>query len=105
MYRPIQDLEIALLSKFVGRQFLDNTSNKDRIIESYFIQDLRLSWTLRPKKIQELSFSLLAANVFNTAYNSNGYTYGFLGGATTYRQNYFYPQAGRNFLMMMTVRI
>lgn len=105
LFRPVQDVELAFLSKYVGNQYLDNTSNEQRKIDPYFLQDIRVSWTLRPKKLSELSFSFLAANIFNAMYSSNGYTYGFLGGATTYRQNYFYPQAGRNFLVMMTVRI
>ena len=105
MIRPVPALELALLSKYVGRQYLDNTSDDNRRLDPYFTQDIRLTWTLQPKKLRELSFSLLAANVFNAAYSSNGYTYGFLGGAATYRQNYFYPQAGLNFLAMMTMRL
>ena len=37
-------------------------------------------------------------------YSSNGYTYGYFGGQTEYRQNYYYPQAGRNYMMMLALR-
>jgi iron complex outermembrane receptor protein len=104
-WKMAQPFEIAWLSKYVGEQFLDNTSNRSRKIDSYFLNDLRLTWTPTVKKLREVSLSLLAANVFNVAYESNGYTYGFLGGSTTYRQNFYYPQAGRNFLAMLTLRL
>lgn len=104
-FRGAKPIELTLLSKFVGDQFLDNTSNHDRKINSYFFNDLRITWTPNVKRLREFSLSLLAANLFGVEYESNGYTYGFLGGSTTYRQNFFYPQAGRNFLAMVTLKI
>ena len=74
------------------------------MIDPYFVQDARITWTGRTKKLIEVSASLLAANVLDAQYSSNGYTYGYLGGATTYRQNYYYPQAGRNFMAMLSLR-
>ncbi|MFM8346821.1 MAG: TonB-dependent receptor, partial [Bacteroidota bacterium] len=103
-FRLPLNLELTLLSKYVGKQYLDNTSNEQRVIDPYFVQDARITWTGQTKKLADLSISLLAANLLDARYSSNGYTYGYLGGATTYRQNYFYPQAGRNFMLMMRVR-
>jgi len=35
-------------------------------------------------------------------YESNGYTFGYFGGADfEVRENYFYPQAGTNFLVSL----
>ncbi len=103
-FRLPLNLELALLSKYVGKQYLDNTTNDKRVIDPYFVQDARITWTGRTKKLIEVSASLLAANVLDAQYSSNGYTYGYLGGATTYRQNYYYPQAGRNFMAMLSLR-
>ena len=97
--------ELSLISKYVGSQFLDNTSNTNRMIDSYFLNDLRLSWNFNFNRIKECTVSLLAANIFDVAYESNGYTYGFLGGETTFRQNFYYPQAGRNFMAMLNIRL
>jgi len=104
MFVPIKNIELGLLTKYVGNQFLDNTTNDNRRIESYFINDLRLSYTVKPSFMREISLSVLANNIFNVEYSSNGYTYGYLGGATEYRQNFYYPQAGRNYLLMLTLR-
>lgn len=104
LYSPIRGLELGLLTKYVGKQYLDNTSNENRKIEAYLINDLRISYAWHPSFMREISLSLLANNIFNEVYSSNGYTYGFLGGATEYRQNYYYPQAGRNYLAMLALR-
>lgn len=103
-YSPFKGLEAGLLTKYVGRQFLDNTTNTNRSIDAYFVNDLRLSYRIQPVFMKEIAISLLANNIFNTLYSSNGYTYGYLGGTTEYRQNFFYPQAGRNYLLMLALR-
>ncbi|MFM7488561.1 MAG: TonB-dependent receptor domain-containing protein, partial [Cytophagales bacterium] len=102
---PAKGLEFSLLSKYVGSQFLDNTSNTKRQIDAYFVNDVRLSYSLKPTFVRELSVSLLMNNVLDHEYESNGYTYGYFGGlANAYRQNYYYPQAGRSFLVMVAMR-
>jgi len=104
MYSPAEGFELGLLTKYVGKQYLDNTSNESRKIDAYLVNDLRASYSWRPSFMREISLSLLANNIFSTQYSSNGYTYGFLGGTSEYRQNYFYPQAGRNYLVMLALR-
>ena len=104
LYRPIGNIELGLLTKYVGLQYLDNTSNKGRSIDPYFINDLRLTYTLRPQGMREISVSILANNIFDVRYSSNGYTYGYFGGGAEERQNYYYPQAGRNYLIMVALR-
>jgi iron complex outermembrane receptor protein len=104
LYRPIRNVELGLLTKYVGFQYLDNTSNKGRSIDPYLINDLRLTYTLKPQGMREISVSILANNIFDVKYSSNGYTYGYYGGGTEERQNYYYPQAGKNYLMMVALR-
>jgi iron complex outermembrane recepter protein len=104
-YRLMRGLEIGWLSKYVGRQFLDNTSQTNRQLQAYFANDLRVSYALQPSWMREISISLLVNNLLNEAYESNGFTYGYFGGAgNEYRQNFFYPQAGRNLLFMIGLR-
>ncbi len=102
--KPIRTFELALLSKYVGDQFLDNTSNENRKISAYFINDIRLSYNPAIRGLKEVSLSALINNVFDVAYESNGYTYGYQGGGETIRQNYYYPQAGRNYMVMLSMK-
>jgi iron complex outermembrane receptor protein len=104
-YFPVQHLELSWLAKYVGKQYLDNTSHDARSIDAYVTNDIRVSYTLQPSFMKEISLSFLANNILNELYESNGYTYGYLGGGDEYRENFYYPQAGRNFMMMLTLKL
>jgi len=104
-YSPVSNVEVTWLMKYVGPQFLDNTANKNRSIEEYLINDIRFGYTLRPTFMKEIAISFLLNNILNQKYESNGYTWGYLGGGVEYRENYYFPQAGPNFLAMLTLKI
>ncbi len=98
-YEPADGFSMSLLSKYVGDQFLDNTQNENRKIDAFFVNDVRINYVFKTKAIKEVSLNLLVNNVFNTEYESNGYTFGYFGGRDfEVRENYLYPQAGTNFL-------
>lgn len=93
-----------LLSKYVGKQYLDNTSNENRIIESYFINDINLSYNFAAFGMQNIGINLLINNILNVEYLSNGYTWGYMWDGSLYQQNNYYPQAGINFLAGVNLR-
>lgn len=103
-YTPFPGAEMVWMSKYVGRQFLDNTGQAARQLDAFFAQDIRLGYSWQPRGMREINISLLANNIFSARYESNGYTWGYLAGAAEVRQNYFYPQAGRNFMVMVALR-
>lgn len=91
------------LSKYIGAQFLDNTSNDDRAIDAYFVNDLNFSYLFRLKAL-DVQWNLLINNVLDTEYESNGYTWGFMLDGSLYQQNNYYPQAGINFLTGVSIQ-
>ena len=104
-FTPFSMFEVSLLTKYVGQQFLDNTSNDERAIDAYFVNDLRFNYTVRTNVIKEIGFNLLINNIFSEMYSSNGYTFGYFGGPDfEVRENYFYPQAPRHFLFSVMLR-
>ena len=104
-WRAVRNFDVTALTKYVGTQFLDNTSNPSRKIDAYFTNDLRFSYSIRPGWMREVGISLLVNNVFDVKYASNGYTWGYFSGLSdSHRQNYYYPQAGRNFMAMVALR-
>jgi iron complex outermembrane receptor protein len=105
IFHPFSGSEIALLTKYVGKQYLDNTSNEARTLDAYLTNDVRISYTWQPQHVKAVVFSFLINNILNETYESNGYTWGYLAGSYTYRANYYYPQAGRNFMAMLSIRI
>ncbi|GAB4128898.1 MAG: TonB-dependent receptor [Raineya sp.] len=98
--KPTENVEVALLSKYVGKQYLDNTQNENRKLDAFFVNDARITYTYSPQKgLKSLQVSLLINNVFNEQYEPNGYTFSYLFGGQRVWENYYYPQAGTNFLL------
>jgi iron complex outermembrane recepter protein len=94
----------AFISKYVSRQYLDNTQNRNRSIDPYFVNDLRLGYSMNQVfGVTSLDFILQVNNLFDTMYVSNGYTFGWISGGSQHHFNYFYPQAGRNVLFKVSV--
>lgn len=103
-YSLRKNLELALLTKYVGKQYLDNTSTETRKLDAYLTNDIRLSWTIKPSWANEIGFNLLVNNVLDEKYESNGYTYGYMYGGALTQENFYFPQAGRNFLIGVNFR-
>lgn len=101
---PLRQTGISLISKYVSRQYLDNTSNKARSLDPFFVQDLRLSYTLNSKKIKELTFIGQLNNVFNNAYEPNGYTFSYIYGGQQTTENYYFPMAGINYMIGVNIK-
>jgi iron complex outermembrane receptor protein len=107
---PVKDFQISLLSKFVGEQYMANVDSEGSKLKSYFVNDFNVSYEFRPKTIfKSILVSALVNNVFNLKYVSNGFFY-------TYDDDYsnppaiktiegagYYPQAGINFLMGLSL--
>lgn len=93
-YQPWERFSLALLSKYVGKQYLDNTSNENRRLDPWFINDMRFAYRFPVKGFKELRATLLLNNIFEEKYESNGYTYGYIAGGETIRENFYFPQAG-----------
>ncbi len=103
IYEPVEGFEVAFNTKYVSDQYLDNTSSEDRKIEAYLVNDVRLSYKTSLKGFKELGINVLVNNVFNTEYSSNGYTYGYIFGDRI-QENFYYPQAGINFLAGLSLK-
>ncbi|MEQ9188195.1 MAG: TonB-dependent receptor [Cryomorphaceae bacterium] len=97
-------VEVALLTKYVGKQYLDNTQDQARSIDAYVVNDLRLSYRSSVPVLQRLELTLLINNITNALYASNGYTFSYIYGSMI-TENFYYPQAGINWLFGLKVRI
>lgn len=112
-------LTIELANKFVGDQYLDNTSNENAKLDAYFYSDLRLSLQSKPLWCQDLQVHFQLNNVFNALYSSNGWIYRFVSEGYDprpddpyvvedrpgrYNMIGYFPQATTNFLTGLTIR-
>ena len=102
---PVKNLIIELTGKYVSKQYLDNTMDETRKLNSYFINDLHLSYAIHPGKIKEITFQFTLNNFLNREYISNGYSYsGYISGKRN-DYNYYFPQGKVNFMAGVVVKI
>ena len=97
VYSPIEQLHISLLQKFVGDQFMNNFDSVESRLPDYFVNDLNIVYSIKPKTIfKEIVLTGLVNNMLNKKYVSNGYMWDVYP--------YYYPQSGINFLAGMTLK-
>ena len=101
---PVRRLECSLLGKYVSRQYLDNTDHNDRSLDAYYLQDLRLIYTLQKRSPIEPSVIVQVNNLWNRKYEPNGYTYNYIEGGSLVVSNYYFPMAGTNFMIGLNLK-
>lgn len=95
---------VSLEAKHVSRQYLDNTSNVERSIDPYSLADLRFRWQMQGDRLKDLGITLSLNNIFDTQYETNGYTFSYIADGALRTANYYYPQAGFNFMLGVQLR-
>lgn len=110
-FTPVKDFQISLYSKFVGEQYMANIDSEGSKLDSYFVNDLNVSYEFRPKTIfKSILVSALVNNIFDLKYVSNGYFYTYDDdysnppAITTIEGAGYYPQAGINFLVGLSLK-
>jgi iron complex outermembrane receptor protein len=120
-YSPVKGGEIAFISKYVSKQYLDNTMNQNpagfniapdnvanpyaanRYLKSYFTSDVRLRYNFSISSVKNIGLCLQVNNVFSKKYEANGATYPDIEGGNMVNYNYYFPQAPRNFMAMLSL--
>ena len=114
-FHPFSNSEIAFISKYVSRQYLDNSSNEpigytpagapsNRYLDSYFVNGVRLNYNFSIKDVKNIGISLLVNNIFSAKYASNGATYPDIESGKIVNYNSFFPQAPINFLVGLNLK-
>jgi len=102
---PVKNGEINFQSKYVDRQFLDNTSHVSRSINPFFVENIKLSYSVFKKIFKEVNFIFQVNNVFNKMYESNGYTFNYISDGKFSVENYYFPMAGTNFIAAVNIKL
>ncbi len=110
-YSPNSKLDLSLLNKHVGEQFMSNNGSSFSKLDSYSVMDLNFRYTFDELNLfDELSLNLLINNIFSAEYVSNGYYYTYddtwsdENMITTIEGTGYYPQATRNFLFGVGIK-
>jgi iron complex outermembrane receptor protein len=103
-WNVLESFDLSFISKYVGEQYFDNTSNIDRRLDAYHVHNLRLNYHIQPSWMKEMAFYLQVNNVLNEEYESNAYGGNWYEQGEEMTWRYYYPQAGINFMAGMSLK-
>ena len=111
---------MALVSKYVGDQFIDNTSSEYAKLDAYLVNDFRVSYSVKTKLFKQVVISSWIRNLLNQNYISNAWVYRFNttgdptsydsyanaegSGTNSYNQIGAFNQAGINFFVGLNLK-
>ena len=96
-FNPVKAFNISVLSTYVSNQYIDNTSNKDRKLDAWFVNNLKLDYSLKNKLFDEIKIHMMVNNLFDVEYESNAWVYSYQTGGERYKMDGYFPQAGTHF--------
>jgi iron complex outermembrane recepter protein len=97
-YLPFRDFHIFLNTKYVGKQYIDNTQSNERMLNAYLVQNVSFLYTVKSRIFRELTLQFLVNNLFDRKYETNAWVYKYYEGGSLHVMDGYFPQAGINFL-------
>ena len=117
-YTVNENTSVDFISKYVGEQFIDNSSSEDRMLDDYLVNNLRLSYEWESKVFNTAKLTLQVNNLLNNEYVSNAWVYRFISddwdprdsdhyvnkdSERGYNMAAYFPEATRNYLLGLTL--
>ncbi|MBQ2045643.1 MAG: TonB-dependent receptor [Muribaculaceae bacterium] len=65
--------DASLQSQFVSKQYMSNANSEEQMLDPYFVSNLHLGYTFKPKSLKNLRIGFSIYNLFNEEYENNGY--------------------------------
>ncbi|GAA4145743.1 TonB-dependent receptor [Sphingobacterium kyonggiense] len=105
-FHATPDLSFSLLSKYISRIYMDNTSAKERSLKPSFVNHFQAVYNFSAFGIANIGLNATVYNILNTKYATSGYTWGQYFQDSNQRDyyNFYYPQAGTNFMLGLNIR-
>ena len=103
-WKPWKDVTLSLMSKYVGKQYIDNTSSEERKLDPWFVNDLMANYNFNIKEIVNFELGLMVNNIFNEEYESNAWVYQYYYAGEHDVLDGYFPQAGTNFMLRLVMR-
>jgi iron complex outermembrane receptor protein len=93
-----------ITAKYVGSQYLDNTQNENRLLKEFTYLNFNASHTFYGVNYKSITIGLRINNILNSLYEANGYTYSYQYGGELITENFYYPQAGTNYMAVFNLK-
>lgn len=102
-WKPNDKLSVFWTTKYISKQYLDNTQNESRILDAYLLNDINAHWTILNKAKFKMLLQFYVNNILDVQYAPNGYTYSYIYDRSTTTSNNYYPMAGRNYWLSLKI--
>jgi iron complex outermembrane receptor protein len=104
VFSPAKNLNFRLGSSYVGKQFIDNSSDNDRVLEAYFVNNLKMDYSFKTSLFNEITLHFQVNNLLNEEYESNAWVYSYIYEGVRNKMDGYFPQAGRHFMAGINVK-
>ncbi len=103
-YELFKNFHLSFNTKYVGKQYIDNTENSDRMLNAYLVQNVSISYTIKNKLFKEITLQLAVNNLFNEKYETNAWVYKYTEGGLPKVMDGYFPQALRNYMGKILIK-
>lgn len=103
-FYPVNNFHIIMDTKYVSKQFIDNTESTDRMLKAYLVQNLSLLYTASFKPLRELTLQFGVNNLFNSKYETNAWVYKYNEGGSLHIMDGYFPQALVNYIFQISLK-
>jgi iron complex outermembrane receptor protein len=103
-YYPFKAFHISLNTKYVGKQYIDNTQSDERMLNAYLVQNLAFRYTIENKIFKEMNFQFVINNLFDNKYETNAWVYKYIEGGSLRTMDGYFPQAGINYMFKVGLK-
>ncbi len=99
VFNPVKNMNLSFISSYIGKQYIDNTSSENRILNPWFVNHLNAEYTLATGLFEEITIRAMVNNLFNEKYESNAWVYSYIYEGERFKMDGYFPQAGTHFMM------
>ena len=103
-YYPFNNFHLSLNTKYVGKQYIDNTQNTERMLKAYLVQNISFLYTIKSKIFKEMTCQFVVNNLFDKMYETNAWVYKYIEEGSLHVMDGYFPQAGINCMVKFGIK-
>jgi len=103
-YYPFKNFHLSLNTKYVGKQYIDNTQNTERMLKAYLVQNISFLYTIKSKIFKEITCQFVVNNLFDKMYETNAWVYKYIEEGSLHVMDGYFPQAGINCMVRVGIK-
>ena len=92
------------MKKYVGDQFIDNTSSEERKLDAYFVDDFMVNYDFKLRNIGDFNVGIKVNNTLDQEYETNAWVYRYYSGGEHDVLDGYFPQAGINAMVRVGMK-